>query len=351
MQLFYIKYFHRTVIGYKVMKSSHIRIRVGVWKIIFFAVAYIFIMTGCSTEEKGANIGFVPMAPSLDIMSLAVYENKIYAGTPDGVYILKDNEPVLEKMNFERPISYVRALFVDSKNRLWIGSSEGITLVDSEGIVKVYDDTDLLPDKRVNTVYETKDGDLWIGTWGGAVLLDPSLKVKETFTVDNGLLKNMVNVIYEDAYKGIFFASYNERGGGISYLNTGTFTYFDEKDLININTTALYAANEDELWIGSGMLEEGGMTILSHWSGSWEVIRTMTMKDGLIGEKVRSMFFDGEKLYIGSEYDGITILNKDGTMEYLTEMNGLSHNEVKCYLMYDNKLYFGTKAGLCYLEK
>lgn len=296
---------------------------------------------------------FISIDESLDIMALEVYKDQLFVGSASGLYVLggdKDNQR-LTMYPLEKSISYIRSLMTDDQGRLWIGSAEGVIVLDRDGHeVYINKENGLLNDNRVNVIYETKNQCIWIGTWGGAVQFNSEFIVEKELTQQTGLLKDMVNAIYEDVNEGVFFASYNVRGGGVTYLNKESFRYFAEKELANINTTAMLEVDENTLWIGGGMLSEGGLSILKYIDGQWVADTILTKKDGLIGEKVRSLYMDDGTIYIGSEYDGIAVFLRNGDRIYYTQENGLNHNEVKCLKSFEGNLYFGTKQGLCFLK-
>ncbi len=53
---------------------------------------------------------------------------------------------------------------------IWLGTNDGLNLV-KDGKVTVYRISDGLPDNTVRVLAEDRQGNIWIGTRGGAVLL------------------------------------------------------------------------------------------------------------------------------------------------------------------------------------
>lgn len=70
----------------------------------------------------------------------------------------------------------VRCIMQDSKGRLWLGTSNGLSRYDGCVFVNYrlsHDKKSLgLADRRVKSIYEGKDGLLWIGTMRGFSCLD-----------------------------------------------------------------------------------------------------------------------------------------------------------------------------------
>lgn len=316
-------------------------------------IALICVMKGTFNTNEN-NTYFTSLSEKVDVMSIQNHNEMVYVGTTDGLLVVKGNQTnfFLEPVELLYKMSFIRVIYPDRDNNLWIGGNEGLICIKSDNTQILYDQSSgFLPDNRVNTITQASDGSIWIGTWGGAVNLFVSNSSSVFYTESEGLLKNMVNVILEDSIGGIWFASYNVRGGGISYLKNGTFSYFNrDSGLVNINTTSMIIKDETTLWVGGGMFEIGGITVFKQHNNDWTIDSTIEKKEGLAGNKVRSMAKVGDTFYIGSEYDGLAIWKGRDSKEIYTVKNGLPNNEVKCYTLRDNLLFIGTKAGICYLE-
>lgn len=92
----------------------------------------------------------------------------------------------------------VTCIFIDSKGNRWYGSDQGLarhTKIDAkEGWDFLL--ADKLQNKNITCMAEDKAGNLWIGTKGGLVVLNPSLVIQTTYTVNNGLPSDMINAIF-----------------------------------------------------------------------------------------------------------------------------------------------------------
>ncbi len=334
----------------KNIRFNHILIFV----IVIFAV--IFIMKGLPDQNAPEVTNpdallqktFLAVDRELDIMSLGIHNGLLYAGTPDGLFMVKGNYPDfrLEPVPLKNKLTYIRAIG-SIRDQLWVGGLEGLVQVSPDGSEVLHTKASgALPDSRVNTIYPAPGGDVWVGTWGGAVCFSENERLPFV-TEDTGLIKDMVNVILQDRTGAVWFASYNVRGGGISRLYDGTFTHYTaENGLVNINTTSALFTDENTLWFGSGMYEAGGITVFDVTED--RLVTSYRMEDGLAGNKVRSLYKTGNTLWIGSEYDGIAVWNDD--KKIYTMNDGLTDNEVKCFLQWNELIFLGTKAGLCYLN-
>lgn len=111
--------------------------------------------------------GFIKLSRKADDS----YESTVYQATADG---LSDNN--------------IRALFEDSKGRLWIGTQDGLNCFDpnNQSFQRFYysaTDHLSLNDNIINTIFEDRSGNLWIGTNSGLnkLLISANNNGKTTF--------------------------------------------------------------------------------------------------------------------------------------------------------------------------
>jgi ligand-binding sensor domain-containing protein len=324
-------------------------------KLLFIIFIISIISTILFINKKNEPIPhnnvFTTFANQIDIMSLGLHNNILYAGTPDGLFKVSGSYPTynLEKVTLINNLTFIRSIYTDNENNLWIGASNGLLcILPDESEIFYTEENSLIPDNRVNYIIQTSDDSIWVGTWGGAICFknDGNSKI---YTTKNGLLKDMVNVIVEDYNEGIWFASYNVRSGGISYLKNNKFSYYNQDNgLINTNITSFIFKDTNELWFGSGIYESGGITVFELSENIPIIKKTYEKDDGFAGIKVRSLYIDNDTIIIGSEYDGIALWN-DSKKIYTIE-DGLPNNEVKTFAKYNDILFLGTRSGLCFFN-
>jgi len=302
---------------------------------------------------QSAYPGFVVIDPPQEVSALVIQGETVWAGGVEGLYrIDRHSFEVTAQTPDERSFQYTRAILVDRHGRIWVGHDQGVSCL-ADGCWQTLTRKDGLPDNRVNTLAEDPSGLIWAGTWGGAVQIAPpgdgaKSHIRRTFTREDGLLSDMVNVILPDSLGGIWFGSYNSRGG-ISYQaadgNWHSWTVAD--GLPHEYITAICQDQMQDVWVGTGLLSEGGAAVFHHVGGEWSLTRTMSKDDGLAGEKVRSIFQDkARRMWLGSEYDGVAIVDPDG-VTILDRTSGLSDNEVKVMLEdQDGQLWLGTRYGV-----
>lgn len=320
---------------------------------IFLLGICVILALGC--VPKGSTNQHLPpgwkvIRPPHVVVALAVQGDIIWAGGKDEVYGLdRHSGAVVTKLECDPPLTYVKALMVDRSNMLFVGHYCGLTSYDGTAC-RTFTKEDGLPDNRVNALLQDRDGRLWAGTWSGAaVCQDGNWHV---FTSADGLADDMVNVMLQDSRGDMWFGSYVAPHGGISYFKDGKWqTYSTDNSLSHNNITALIEDVQGHVWAGTGFSDRGGAVQFVYTENGWTTGKVLTSRDGLAGDKVRSIFQDSDGvLWFGSEYDGLARLD-NGQWTILTEKDGLSHSEVTCMLQdIDGNLWIGTIDGVTCLS-
>lgn len=314
--------------------------------LIFMGVRYIrHDQLGKAAERYAIEIFF----PDFDINAIAQQDSILWIGGKSGLKGLNLN--TFEELQLDEAfdeLNFIRGLAVDPSGVLWIAHFSGIHQVNN-GHLSDFSPHNLLPDKRINTVYRDRQNRIWLGTWKGAFWWDGS-KWNEPAS-DSGLLNPMVNAIYQDRAFGLWFGSYVAPKGGVSYFHDGEWQYWTQKEgLPHTNITSI-VEDSCSIWIGTGLYKHGGVFKIKKGSGSLdEDYQILNKSDGLAGEKIRSLYRDSNnRIWLGFEYDGISIL-KNGVIRHVDVRNGLSNNEVKCFHKNEFGLWIGTRQGLNFVK-
>ncbi len=157
---------------------------------------------------------------------------------------------------------------------------------------------------KVNDIFQSKDGVLWIGAQNGLWQID---------------------------------------------FNSGEVRHYDQhNNLRNANIICIYEASDSLLWLGSG---NSGIFILNK---STDSVRQITVSNGLSNNTVMGILCDNQLNRWVSTSDGISVLNSSGKiLFYLKESDGLSSNqfnENSCVKLYDGRMVFGSDASLNILQ-
>ncbi|MFY8000628.1 MAG: two-component regulator propeller domain-containing protein [Candidatus Kapaibacteriota bacterium] len=183
-----------------------------------------------------------------------------------GLHLLN---PLTEKMqrfrhNAQNPSSLttdsIRAVFEDSKGRLWLATS-GYGLIQfsaEKGVIASYRsnaDSTSLSNNTVTGIFEDKKGGLWITTAAGLNRYCEATPQQsahfERFTANNGLPNEFVYGVLEDDAGNIWMSTNN----GLACLNpqTRTVRAFDVHDGLQsneFNTGAFYQSADGTMYFG-----------------------------------------------------------------------------------------------------
>ena len=193
---------------------------------------------------------------------------------------------------------------------------------------------DGLPQNSVNALLQTRDGYLWVGTFGGLARFDG---VKFTvFNVGNseGLASNRILALAEDR-RGVLWIGTED--GGVSRYVDGEFTALTERD--GLPSNVVWALAEDHLgriWISTnrGLVQNdrGRLTVFS-------------TADGLPSPWAVSLLCDRRgRVWIGTD-EGLACFEDEEIRAYTVD-DGLPHSAIWS-LMEDRsgKIWIGTRDG------
>lgn len=203
-------------------------------------------------------------------LSVDVYNN-IYIASASGLYVLgADRETVEsvwsdEQVQEELQETSVRTVYVDSKQRLWIGGeNQGLTLYNLGTKQFRYWGTasahgKALGSDHINSVYEDSFGHIWVMTHGGgASWISADLESVKNYLHDEtnpkSISRNDVWDAAEDTEGNIWFSTGH---GGISIYQykTGSFTqlthqYGSAWSIPSNQVKTLYVDKRNDIWVG-----------------------------------------------------------------------------------------------------
>lgn len=142
-------------------------------------------------------------------------DGTLWIGTDGGLCSLRDGHFTPCNSSYGRGVA-VYFIMRDHLDRLWIGTSAGLVRYDAKQFIR-YTTRDGLPEDRVLSLHEDKDGTLWIGTYGGGLSRYKNGRF-DRFDTRDGLFSDVIFQILEDfqenlwmsCNKGIFRVSKKE---------------------------------------------------------------------------------------------------------------------------------------------
>ena len=314
-------------------------------------------------QETQKYEGFQVLLEGTEISALLDDGTVLWVGTKEGIYLLdRETGRQIKRIGADLEMIYASGLVRTDDQTVWAGHNRGLTGFLPDGS-RVEFQTPEIPGGRVNTLWAEGDR-LWGGTMQGAFVLQKKMGrwyAEEILTEDSGLACNPVNAICKTGNTLWYGAYLNHTPGGISILTEGQgWQYLStEEGLAHPYINAFWPLSDDQMLVATGQLSAGGLCVLEKRNDTWSVSDTFYKEDGIPGEKIRWLYRDqAGYLWITTESDGLllcpdvqAVFRHPLTGIVLTEQNGLSDNEVKCITETESAYWLGGKYGLTRISK
>jgi len=297
-----------------------------------------------AADKKFKNYSVIEGSPANSVRALAKDKNgNIWIGIWGG-RVVKYTEATgkfsAQPQLYEFVYPYVSCLMIDSKNKLWIGSADGITVYDlTTEAVKSIRNIDGLSSNDVTSIFEDSKGKIWIGTKQKGVTTIEGAKFT-TLGKDQGLTYSSITSITEDKNGKIWMGT---EGGGAFFYDGSKFSKYKISDgLLSDFITLVTVDEKNNVWLGSN---KG----LSKFNQEKKQFFSFQKNDGFTGieAKSKAVFTDAEKnIWFGS-VNGVFKYNpgfdNNLTPEPSLHISGIKINQKDL----DNRI---MKLGLSYKE-
>ena len=244
---------------------------------------------------------------SNSINDITGYKDFIFVATDAGVLKINKKENTIQNYNLEDGLigENVKDIFVCDKNYLWIGSTNGLNLLDIEND-KIIDMTDYVDEgSYVRYVYQGQDGSYYIG-----FLRDGGLGIIEPNSNETKYYKNIPN------------------------------------DKTSISSNRIRYINEDSkgnIWIGTSYG-------LNKYDPKTKVFKRYTTSDGIANNTIYGVLVDdNDNIWVSTNKGISQIDTKNNTVNNLSVTDGLQGNEFNGNAAFKSKsgeLFFGGINGL-----
>jgi len=248
--------------------------------------------------------------------------------------------------NRYKSLNNIRGINQDCWGNLWIGSlTEGLTCIDSASLNRLeskelklinYTLENGLPNNQIRFMSRDKTGDLWITATTAILKLEKPGQFKTFASAD--ILPYMKTAALYDADEDNLWIGTGEKGL-FSFKEGNLIHYGTAEGIPHPTITYLYRDSKENLWIGT---DGGGLTLLKK-----KVQGTLSNKNGLADGFVYSILEDREgSLWVGTLDGGLHQLIDNKFTTYTTR-EGLVHNYIESIMVNrENDIWIGTKGGL-----
>ncbi|MBL4655773.1 MAG: hypothetical protein JKY33_08125, partial [Bacteroidia bacterium] len=271
-------------------------------------------------------------------------DRNIWLGTYGG--LTKYNGDVFERYTpkGELKVSVIYSLMVDYEGNLWIGTAgQGLGVFQGERFIHFNREIGLNND-MIWSILEDKKGNMWFGTYGGGVSRVEKFYEKidafeplefQNFTEKDGLSNDRIYNIIESKNGDIWFGTWN----GVTKYDGKNFKTFGKKD--GLESTIFYSIMEDtkgDLWLGT-------------LGGAYKYDGTSFEKFSIKADMDESIniyiVYEDKKgnVWFGTEGEGAFKYDGNKLIQYTNE-NGLVSDLIISILQDDkDNMWFGTYGG------
>ena len=144
----------------------------------------------------------------------------------------------------------VRSFHEDKQGNIWVGTSEGVYLIDCDSkTIKAHYN---LENNLARCVLKDSEDQVWVGFFGGGLgLYDPQLQSIQLFNVLAKFPSNTINALYEDSRKRLWVAT----GEGLvcfpSLTDRNYKVYQRESGLANTHIQAIGEDKAGNIWVST----------------------------------------------------------------------------------------------------
>lgn len=225
-------------------------------------------------------------------------------------------------------VLFLTLIFVDSN---CVYAEEGSSL--QNWIVYEYNETNGLPTGEANTVLQTRDGYVWIGSYGGLIRYDGT--TFRNYSRENAIPSSSIRALFEDS-KGRLWIGTNDRG--IYIYENHEFIhceYENGQEFLSVRSFAEDA--EGNIYVGttSGLaqIQDGRLSVVN---------------DAACGMTIYSLAVDENDVLWACIDGGVALLLKDGELVYTVQSDVLEAAIYCAGTVKDGTLYLGTSENLVY---
>ncbi|MDG2369542.1 MAG: two-component regulator propeller domain-containing protein [Flavobacteriales bacterium] len=229
--------------------------------------------------------------------------------------------------------STIRSIFIDSKDRIWLSSKNGVSCIENK-VIKNFNRNNGLLQNNINTIGEDLEQNIWFGTDGSGIYRFTGEEFVN-YTTSSKLPSNYVMSICEDSENNIWLSTYDQ---GVCCLKGDKITHYNIKNSALINNTiwTSICRKDGTLLFGSS----GGLVELKNGK-----IRNYANLDWLPSNRITSLFEDSKnRIWIGCS-KGLAIIDKE--LKYtFNETSEFRGRKIRAISPFKNQMYVGSSSGI-----
>lgn len=241
----------------------------------------------------------------------------------------------------------IYTIYVDSRNRLWVGTDEGLCLYNRN--LDTFENIDLRKQNQketvisVKSIIEDQNGNIFLGTFNNGLLkLNVKSRAITSIKLDTPNTVNyLINSLVKDK-KGIIYLGTNSGLKVIDPVKNEVKKVIIEKDnaLLSGNIISMFFDHKQNLWIGNGFkgLVKANLYAKEKQAVSYPITKKRIMS---------ILAADAETILCATENDGLIVVDNQGNVQkkYVNSKynnRSLGSNSVwSLFLDKENRIWLG----------
>lgn len=302
-------------------------------------------------DVKTEKLEFLYKSEKLTFFSSNLYKGRLAVGSNIGLHFFENNE-------IQKCILDINAMvqdIVEYRNKLCIATEgKGLFVYSDDGEV-----TQLMPtagDKKgllspyVRDLEVDSYDRLWIGTMEGLSVYNPQKNNFYNYRYNpsrpNSISHNSIRKIYKDNQNGMWLGTYF---GGLSYYHPlqnqfGLITHIPYANSLNDNViSCIVEGKNEELWIGTN---DKGVNHFNRSTGKYTYYST---DNGLLSNNIKAIMLENGTVYVGSHGGGMSTIDINTKRVYTYTANNSKLYSDNVYAFVRDKqgrIWIGTLGGL-----
>jgi ligand-binding sensor domain-containing protein/signal transduction histidine kinase len=260
------------------------------------------------------------------------YKQRLWVGTASrGLYLLDNNSTMNLGLRHGLQSNFIRAVFVDSKDNVWVGSDRGVAIINADGIQPM-DSVEGAPTTFTNRFLEDIHGNIWLASSDGLRRYNQKF---EHVDPSQDVGHHIVQSLFQDEETNIWAGTYRM---GLHRLNQSKFLLIGKSEGLSNEVINVTYADDSMCWAGT----DAGLICLNEGK-----INTFSLGRTSSGNRVRDILRDSQGRFWVCTYNGLVQFDNGKVIKKYTVKDGLvSNNTRRIVEDKDGNLWVGTANGL-----
>lgn len=301
---------------------------------------FSLLLTADGALSVGTNAGLANLQADDLLSDEGIFEN-LTQGDSKLSTVLAERWQTMPSSEVNLPSNFISALLVDNTGSLLIGTQDagvGVYNLDE------WEYQNNLPNSEIKALANDNDSNIWVATSEGLLVINSDKNFKLFKPEDIAFLLEAKPTGLAANRDGSMWLATEKAGVGRYHPDTGWENWHsDNSDLPSDDVFAIASDDNGGVWLGV----DKGLLHFDYTNNQWQLL---TETDGLPESKVTSLLAnkDGSGVWVGTETEGLAYYASDGTWTY---HNNLNSNSIRTLLANrDGQLWVGTQDGLLYRD-